>query len=216
VSSNVAGQISELINKGRFKEAKKLGEAHQNDENANQSAHFFFQWGLARSLVRKDNSAQFEHASHCADYTKQMEGDFYRDAALVAAKQGKLTRAAELLFMVGDMLWEEPDLNREAALHMARGRVRYIEESYEAALMHHEEAADIWAKAEKASEFVDQQWVKNNRFYQLRVTARLGEDTSGLYREFHQSREPRPDRRVLAFLYHYFGKIGVIIGDKFI
>lgn len=202
LSTDVIGEISDLINKGAFKAAAELARSYEDSE-LQDSAHFWFQYGLARNGAGLNGAKQYIEATYCDDCTDGMKADINRDLALLAAHMGEFSLALEYL-LVGLDFVSDDDFNRLAATHMIGGRVVALDGQYGDALEHHVFAHRIW---QQAGDDADPQWIMNNRFYWLRTAALLERPRHGLYKQLKASPEPRADRRRQAAGFLYAGPV---------
>ncbi|HEX8389920.1 MAG TPA: hypothetical protein VF597_00680 [Candidatus Saccharimonadales bacterium] len=201
MSSNVVARLAELNNSGQWKQADQLAAHYAQNASFQPDAGFFFQWALARRLIGKNPQEQIEAARLAPGYSEQMAGDFDRDAGLDFLRQGVLDKAEQMFDSARSI--HDGALNRMAVLEMCYGRLFLTKAQYVKAEQSHEKANQIWCEIADA----DPQWIKNNRFHWLKAKAALGKRERSLYLAIKDS-EPRLDRKVCAFLMHYFGKVG--------
>ncbi|HRN97473.1 MAG TPA: hypothetical protein PLZ58_03455 [Candidatus Saccharibacteria bacterium] len=215
-SSSAAVQVGALINKGKFQMAKKLSKKLlEENRSLKDSAVFLFQVILAERLTGdKQGLADelWESSKTCRDYTREMEGDLYRDLALAAIRAGNIDQAESALGKARAI--HEDNVNRMAAITMVEGRIAYSKRDYYLAATLHGRAAFAW---HKIGELADEQWVKNNTFHQLRaiVVSRRFDHTfqQQLYNQVLRYDESR-NHHIGAWLAFRLGRFGNVIYDK--
>lgn len=168
-SPSAAPEMAALINKGRPREVVRYYYGDQVSHADKADANFLFMVSLAFHLVGQGAIADSIRiqAAECKNYSRQMEGDFHRDAAIMALKTGAVELAARELDEAASI--HDGDPNREAAIWMVRGRIEFANGRYDAALHDHDVADDIWLGLEQDGKPFDAQWVLNNRYHRLRA-----------------------------------------------
>ena len=203
MSSTLIAEINDLINHGKFRVAMQLAQMNADNAEVNQSAHFYFQWGLAVQLCGDDASALWEKAKRCDDYTSTMAGDFYRDRSLAALRRRDLTQAKRMLdFALG---YHRSDINRIAADVMVKARIELAQGDYETAYLFHKQADTMWKSIDKQA---DKQWIRNNNFHWFKAIVGIRRDNEWLY-AIIMADEPRRDRRIRVWSMKHFGRVGL-------
>lgn len=214
----IIDKIKELINQGKFKEAREYAKyinslvmSHINN------AHFYFYYSLTVRLTSKngqDVSLLREIESEmksCDNFTQNIYGDYLRDEALMMVRLGYTKKAQET---VDEMLnyIENGDYNRKAAYKMVIGRINYIQHDTWLATVHHKEADLLWQTHEETA---DPQWIKNNRFHWLKAMAAQGYKLRYLFETAKEIRDSGDSNktRLLRVKLIRFGRIANKIDD---
>lgn len=203
MSSTLIAEISDLINQGKFREAVQLAETNATNFEVNQSAHFYFQWGLALSLLGDDPKFLWNKAATCPDFTPTMAGDFYRNGSLAALRKGDLTLAKQMLDSALGL--HRSDVNRIAADVMVKARIEFAKGNYEAAYAFHKQADDTWKSIGSQA---DQQWIRNNNFHWFKAVIATRRNNKQLY-AIIMADEPRRDRQIRVWSMKHFGRVGL-------
>lgn len=165
---SVNNRISALINEGEFKKAcKAAGDYYWRNRDCKFNSIFWFQCGLAVRLSGHYESSLpiiYQQMSECDDCTDQIKGDWLRDDALDAIRQGNPNEAEKILKEV--LLLHADDMNRINAVTMARGRVAYLRKDFIFSLYLHLYAEKKWLEN---PEITNEQWQANNRFHLLKA-----------------------------------------------
>jgi hypothetical protein len=215
-SRSAADQVGALINKGWLGQQKARAVARNflSSQAAQQDAHFWFQYALAEQL-RGDPGKLLEpfwnNARECANYTEEIEGDFYRDEALRELRRGNTLDARRALHKA--QLRQGDDDNRKAAIQMVAARIAYKERRYEAAYETHD---DVKLQFVMLGQSADQQWKKNNSLHMLRAAVRVPgrsrTDNKPLYQNVMRT-DKGFDHRLGAWLAFNLGRVGNLMYD---
>lgn len=201
-----AQRMSELINRGRFRQALDFGQRHvlvagyfSNTNNVH--AKVYFQLSLAARLKGRVGLADeyWAKAKQSPSYSQTMEGDFKRDLALMHIRQGHLQEAEALLPKIADL--HKGDKNRQAVLLMTEARLMYANGYYNTAYDLHQQAHLMWVGL---GEGADQQWMLNNDFHWIKAARAASKPAGRIYRRFKRH-EVRPSRKARGWAYYHFG-----------
>lgn len=209
-----ASVVATAITKGKFQRAYRIAEYIAGSLPKEMlNAHFWFQYALAALLSRHDAKALelTNIAKESEGYSRQMYGDFLRDAALNRLRRG-FDHVDHYLDLASYYVDDDP--NRKAALAMARGRYALATGDAQRAWNLHNIADEMW---DRLGNRADKQWARNNRFHWFKAYVALGKNEynrNWALREALED-EPRFDRRLRLRLMHLFGRVYLPI-DRFI
>lgn len=223
MSNQKAAVLEQLINKGRFREARRQAATLALNKEE-KSARFYFTAALAEMLDPHGSAiwaAEYTAAARDAKgYTPLMEVDLLRDQALLALKQGETNQARVLARRSLDLLHqieEETDpvewANRAAIHHMVEGRILLADGQTHEAQNEHRTADRQFRELGDAA---NKQWELNNGLHWLRAAA--GENVDYRFAQFGWVIDGDPNRlrRWRSRLLMYCGRTAYRWDDRIV
>jgi len=143
-------KVGLLINNGRYWKARRLAlklstSLPQNNSAICTDANFWFMYGLAVRLTRRDKEILKNVRARmfgCRNYNPVMDGDWLRNDILDAIRNRNLDEAERLLPKLRKL--HVGDENRLAAATMIEGRISYASHKYTSALKLFKKADEQW------------------------------------------------------------------------
>jgi hypothetical protein len=175
--SAFVNKLAELINSGKFNQARRL--ANQAPEDVKNDAEFWFLFGIALrmttcSVVLVKRVGQL--MTSCKNCTDSMCIDWLQYDCLLAIRANKLFIAEKLLNKIETLLRNKTeDDNRQAVLSYTKGCLAYTKSWYSAAVDYHRQARSIWDKLGNQG---NDQWKANNALALLKALVAANQSTS--------------------------------------
>lgn len=223
MSNQKAAVLEQLINKGKFREARR--QATALDEGS-ESAGFYFWAALAEILDPWGSDVwavrYITAARDAEDYTPILEVDILRDQAQLVLKKAEIGKALglanssyKLLLDIEDVVDPIDWANRAAVHLMVMGRIYLADGRADEAQTQHRTADQQFRELGNAA---NKQWELNNGFHWLRAAAAAGEHVDYRFTQFGWviDNDPNRLRRLRAHLLMQFGRVAYRLDDRIV